>query len=163
MSEARDLTLSVPDQDLKVASADLIRVFGGQEAASQHFVKAQSRFSDAGSRRTGVFLTLREVAELEDRTAGLFGHPIVTRAMAKRQGFELVSLPHALPDTADLLQLAAKVAKEGGDVISSVGAGLADGKFCGRDAGDLEAECDQLIEIGVQLRAIARARRMGDL
>lgn len=162
MSEPRDLTLAVPDQHLKVASASLIREFGGQVAAGEHFGRAQSRFSDVGSRTTGVFLTIREVAELEDCTAGKAGHPIVTRALAKRQGFELVKLPPALPECADLLQLAASLAKEGGDVISGVGTALSDGKFCDRDAARILSETDQLIEVAVRLRAIALARIAGD-
>lgn len=162
MSEQRDLSLSVPDQSLKVASASLIREFGGQVAAGEHFGRAQSRFSDVGSRTTAVFLSIREVAELEDRTAGKAGHPIVTRALAKRQGFELVQLPGALPDTGDLLQLAARLAKEGGDVISGIGGALSDGQFCGKDAALIVTETDQLIHVAVTLRAIALARLAGD-
>ncbi|WP_423606170.1 phage regulatory CII family protein [Sphingomonas sp. MS122] len=163
MTEAREISLSVPDQGLKKASAALIRAFGGQVAVGETFGRAQSRYSDAGSRSTGVFLTVREVAELEDQTAGAAGHPIVTRTLAKRQGFELVSLPDALPAAGDLLQLAAKVAKEGGDVISGIGAALADGAFCGRDAAAIVGEADQLIHAAVTLRAIALARLEGDI
>ncbi len=162
MTEARDLTLAPSDQDLKVASAELIRAYGGQVAASELLGRAQSRFSDAGSRNTAVFLTIKEVAAFEDRTAGMAGHPIVTRALARRQGFELVRLPEALPGQGQLLQLAAKVAQEGGDVISSVGAALADGHFSGRDARDVMREADQLIHAAVTLRAIAQARMLGD-
>lgn len=162
MSEPRDLTLTVPEQDLKVASASLIREFGGQVAAGEHFGRAQSRFSDVGSRTTATFLSIREVAELEDRTVGKAGHPIVTRALAKRQGYELVKLPEALPGSGELLQLAAQLASEGGDVIGGIGKALSDGWFCGKDAATIIGEVDQLIHVAVTLRAIALARLAGD-
>lgn len=161
MTEARDLALAPVDQDLKVASAALIRAYGGQVAASELLGRAQSRFSDAGSRNTAVFLTIKEVAEFEDRTAGMAGHPIVTRTLARRQGFELVRHPRAIPDASDLLTCTAALVTEGGDVMGRVGEALKDGRTDAAECDAIDDALDDLMQVAVTLKAIVAARRAG--
>jgi hypothetical protein len=157
MSEPRDLTLGVVEQDLKVAARALIREFGGQVAAGEHFRRPQSRYSDCGHPNTRVHLTVHEVAELEDRTVGRVDHPIVTRHLARRQGFELVGRPRALPNGGNLMLASGALVEEAGDVVSSVGRALSDGKFDRRERGEIRAEIDQLIEVAVTLGALVDA------
>ena len=162
MSEARDLTLTSDEQDLKVAQRLLIREFGGQVVAGEHFSRPQSRYSDCGSPNTRVHLTVREVAELEDRTVGRSGHPIVTRLLARRQGYDLVRRPDAAPGEADLLLRSGELVKEAGDVVSSLARALADRRFLPSERREVGAEIDQLIQVAVELRALVEAQGEGE-
>lgn len=154
MSGEREVRLSPVRLDLKVASKALIRSYGGQEAASELLGRAQSRFSDVGSPNTLAFLTIDEVAELEDRSAGTVGHPLVTRVLARRQGFELVAIPKAAPSGGDLMVRFAKLAKEYGDSASEIGAALADGKVTPDEADAGLREIDELISEAMAVRAM---------
>lgn len=162
MSAARDLTLPPVQQDLKAASKALIRAYGGQEAAHELLGRAQSRYSDAGLGNTAVFLTIDEVGELEDRTAGAAGHPIVTRELARRQGFELVARPRALPAPEDLIAFVGQLLTEGGDVVRAVGEALKDGKWSKGEARAAGEEVDALILVAVTLRAALSAIEKGE-
>lgn len=163
MSEARDVALPAVDQDIKADQRALIRAYGGQVPTAALLGRTQSRYSDAGSNSTRVFLTTREVAELEDRTAGTPGYPIVTRGLARRQGFELVVRPRALPAPEHMIGCAGQLLKEGGDVIERIGKALSnDGKIEADEAAAISREADELIQVAVTLKAAADAIAAGD-
>jgi hypothetical protein len=162
VSGARDLQLDPAQQDLKVASKALIRAYGGQIPAGALLGRVQSRYCDAGAANTATFLTIHEVAELEDRTSGSAGHPIVTRTLARRQGFELVALPRALPCADDMLACVSALLKEGGDVMAAVGEALRDGKWNKNEARNAGEQADELIAVAVTLRAALTAIENGD-
>lgn len=155
MTEPRDLTLPIEEQDLKIAQRQLIREFGGQVAAGEHFRRPQSRYSDCSSTTTRVHLTVREVAELEDRTVGRAGHPLVTRQLARRQGYDLLRRPDPAPCEGNMLLQAGAMVKEAGDAVTALAQALADGKFDRRERREVIAEIDQLIGVAVTLRALA--------
>jgi hypothetical protein len=163
MTEQRNLTLGVLEQDLKAAQRQLIREFGGQVAAGEHFRRPQSRYSDCGNAHTRVHLTVQEVADLEDRTVGRTDHPIVTRHLARRQGFELVGRPRALPNKGNLMLASGTLVQEAGDVVASLGRALADGKIEAREHAEIRAEIDQLIEVAVTLGALVDAAADGEV
>ncbi|WP_164521689.1 phage regulatory CII family protein [Sphingomonas sp. ABOLE] len=163
MSEQRNLTLGVAEQELKSAERALIREFGGQVAAGEHFRRPQSRYSDCGNAATRVHLTVQEVAELEDNTNGRVDHPIVTRHLARRQGFELVGRPRALPTEGNLMLASGDLVKEAGDVVSSIGRALADRKLDARERAEIRGEIDQLIEVAVTLGALVDAAADGEV
>ena len=162
MSGARDLQLVPAQQDLKAASKALIRAYGGQIAAGELLGKVQSRYCDAGAPNTATFLTINEVAELEDRTSGTAGHPIVTRTLARRQGFELVALPRALPCADDMLTCVSALLKEGGDVMAAVGEALKDGSWDKNEARTAREQAEELIAVAVTLCAAFTAIEIGD-
>ena len=162
MSGVRDLQLAPAQQDLKAASKALVRAYGGQEAAAELLGKAQSRYSDAGSPHTPTFLTICEVAELEDRTSGAACHPIVTRELARRQGFELVARPRALPAPESLIACVGDLLKEGGDVMGAVAEALKDGRWNRQEARTAIEQTDDLIAVAVTLRAALTAIETGD-
>lgn len=162
MSGARDVQLPPIQQDLKVASRELIRAYGGQDVTGKQFGRSQSRYCDAGSNFTSTFLNINEVGELEDRTSAIPGHPIVTRALAKRQGFELVARPRALPAPEDLIQCVGELMAEGGDVMRAVAEALKDKVWSKAEAIEAGGHVDDLILVAVTMRAALTAIEMGD-
>lgn len=159
MSGPRDVRLPAEQQDLKAASKALVRAYGGQEAASELLGRAQSRYSDTGSPNTEVFLTICEVAALEDRTAGAAGHPIVTRELARRQGYELVARPRALPAAEDLIACVGDLMREGADVMSAIGDALKDKRWTREEVAAALKQIDELVLVAVTLRAAVASAR----
>ena len=167
MSERRDLVLGNSARALKTASRLLVSAAGGGMAAaaaleeSGHGHVRQQRMSDAGLPNVGVFLRIDEVADLEDVTLGLPGHPHVTRALAKRQGYELVPLPSAAGDTV-WSQRAAKLLREAGDVTGKIGTALeSDNDVDPEEAKGLLQDADELVAIAVEIREAVRRRAEG--
>jgi hypothetical protein len=155
VSGARDVRHAPEALALKVATKSLVRAAGGGEgAAATCGVRVrQQRMSDCGNPNTLDFLRIDEVACLEDVTVGVPGWPLVTRALARRQGFELVRLPEALPENADLLKLLAESARESGDIASALLAALADGSVSRKEAGNCIVQVDEQLAVLVQMRA----------
>lgn len=153
MSGARDIRHAPEALALKVASKALVRQAGGGEGAGATTGSRQQRMSDCGNPNTPDFLRIDEVAALEDVTVGQPSHPIVTRTLARRQGFELVRLPEAPPAGADLLKLLAEQAKESGDIANAVLSALADGKVTRREAGSVIIQIDELVVAAIAMRA----------
>lgn len=154
MTMQRTLTLPPQAQQLKQASRDLVRAAGGQEAAAEQTGSRQQRMSDVGLRNTADFLRIDEVAALEDITHGITGHPIVTRQLAKRQGYTLLRHPEAPPAGADLIKLVAEGAKENGDVASAILTSLADdGRIDATAQARILAQIDEQIDVAMRLRA----------
>ncbi len=140
-----DRTARVPpvDQLLKNGSDTLVRAFGGQDAAAAHLGTRQQRISDCVRPNTPDFLRINEVAALEDATHGSLGHPAVTRALARRQGFMLVRQPVAPTGDGDLLKLLGDLAGENGDIAKAVLSAIADKKITAAEA---EAIIEQICE-----------------
>ncbi|MDE0878547.1 MAG: hypothetical protein OSB00_07760 [Sphingomonas bacterium] len=158
MSSGRDIVHAAEALALKVASRTLVRGSGGGEGAAATIAAAgggarQQRMSDCGNPNTPDFLRIDEVATLEDVTVGQPNHPIVTRTMARRQGFALVRLPERLPQATDLLALLAEQAKENGDIAALILAALADGKVTRREAGSVRPQVHEAIAVLVAMDA----------
>lgn len=168
MADRRDHVLSVEDQQLKQATKGLIRTFGGTEAAGEHLNQADHRhadhrrMSDVGNKNHGAFLRIDEAAELEDLTVGQPGWPHVTRAMAARTGHVLVKVPDLrFVDTIWACR-AAKLLKEGGDVITGLGARLESGGDIDPDeAASMLKDADELVEAAMEVREALKRRAAG--
>ncbi|SMF70647.1 phage regulatory CII family protein [Allosphingosinicella indica] len=146
----------------KARSKSLIRAAGGQEAAAEVTGKSQARMSSCGVPNTADFLSIADVRSLEAVTHGTAGHPLVTRWLASEAGYALVRLPGAgQPETA-WSQRAAKLLREGGDIISGIGAALEnDNDVCGKEAAALLNEADELVAIAVEIQSALKARARG--
>jgi hypothetical protein len=154
----RDLVLPPDRQELKNKSRDLVRAFGGSDAAGVATGKRQQTISDATLRNTDRYLTIEDVAVLEDATAGLAGHPIITRALAQRQGFALVELPTAPPEGSDLLLLLAALHQQFGGMSQGLCEALADVIVTADEAGALRRRFSrELIDVAVKLDAALAA------
>lgn len=150
--------LSLADARLKAATRDLIAASGGTDGAGATIGVRQQRMSDCQNPFNPDFLRINEVAALED----LKRAPIVTRALAKRQGYALVQLPDAsAPETIWSL-FVAKLAREGGDVMSRIAEALVDDNdISPGEAGAMLGDADELVDIAVQIQNALRARAEG--
>lgn len=147
-----------PDQQmLKAASRELIRAVGGQEAAAEFLGSRQQRMSDCGRPNTPDFLRLDEIARLEDVTHGDPGHPHITAALARRQGYAIVRLPDAPPAGRDLLSILAENARENGDVASAILSAIGDGKVDGPERRAILGQIDEQIHVAMRLRSTIAA------
>lgn len=153
MSVRRDIVLSPDRQNLKVATRDLVREYGGTDAAGELLGRRQQAISDLCLAHTDRFISIDDVAKLEDRTVGRAGHPIVTRALAKRQGYLLVPLPSAPDDPANFSASVMRMAEELGDVSREITAAYADdGKVDETEAARILAEVRHLETETARLR-----------
>lgn len=146
-----------PDkQDLKVATGDLVAACGGQERAVKftRFARHQafSDFANCGPDHEARFIPIDALADLEARSVGTPGHPVVTRAMAKRLGFALVPLPKARCETTDFTIHLQAIIKESADVAGALCYHL--NKIpASTELAALRAETDHAIQALVELKA----------
>jgi hypothetical protein len=162
MSGPRTLALPPEDQQIKKASADLVRAYGGQLAAAEMLGTRQQRLSDCGHRNTADYLRVDEVARLEDVTHGTPGHPHVTRALARRQGYGLFRVANAAPCGTDLLKLLADQARENGDIASAVLAAIADHRIEPHEAEAIITQIHEQQAVGAAMIASLEAIIAGE-
>ena len=162
MSQRRDLIHDKPELELKVASRALIRAAGGTDGAAETLGTRQQRMSDCGLPNTPDFLRADEVGRLEDVTVGQAGWPHLTRALARRQGFELVATPSRRAPEAAWGAYAARLLKETGDVFGALGKALESGNdIDAAEAGEILPESDELVQLALELRSALRRRAEG--
>lgn len=162
---ARNLTLPPQQQALKTACRQLIRAFGGQEAAGEELGCSQSRLSDWGNPNTADFMPVGAVLRLEAATHGTAGHPHVSSWLARAAGFVLVRLPNAPSGAGSWHQAMGRVAKDVGEVMERICTALSDdGAVSAREVrdGKVIEEIDQAIEQLVAMRALAVATIEGE-
>lgn len=156
---SRSVALPPEMQAAKAAFKQLVRAFGGQEAAAVETGVRQQKISDMGLANVPDFPTLDLIDKLEERTEGTAEWPLVTRWLARRRGFALVRLPDGQPDEAGLLQAIMEITKELGETAARISEGLADGEMSGREAKRALVELDELqtacAALRVKLHALA--------
>lgn len=151
--------LSPERQADKRIAAQLVRAAGGVEAAAGFCRLGKSQLSDVGNVNiSDKFMPLDVIDDLEAVTAGTPGWPQVTRALARRRGFELVPMPEASDVEIDWLQHIAQLSKEAGDVVSKLAANAAGGITAAEiKRAEIVREFDELVRIAVEGRAAALA------
>jgi len=98
--------LSESERAIKLADRDLIAAAGGIAAVAAHFNVSTGLVGQFNNMNDPKFMSAARRQELEDITRDIPGHPVFTRASAKRHGYALVKLPSAaLPDGAGLHDL----------------------------------------------------------
>lgn len=164
MNRDRTMQHAPAAQELKVASRDLVRAHGCQDSAARALGTRQQRLSDCGRPNTPDFLRIDEVAALEDVTHGSVGHPHVTAALARRQGYVLLREPQALPDNGDLITMVAEMAKENGDVANAVLHAIVDRRIDNGECDHIIEQLNEEIAVAVRLRAaIMQIRSVGGM
>ncbi len=160
---SRTVPLSPADLVLKRETRDLIADVGGQEPAARYSRPRQQAFSDFGSPNVDRFIEIDAVRDLETATRGKTGWPRITRRLAAEQNCAVVVLPDADASAGDWHQRIADLTKEHSDVAAGLMQALADGTVDARDVRDrdLLRECDEMIQIGVNLRAMLE-RTLGE-
>lgn len=142
---------------IKAAIRALIDAAGGGIAAVALGLRVgKSNLSDYGSiHRLEVFMPADVIADLEESV----GDPMVTRTLARLQGYELYKLPRH-DDDADWVGMLGESAKDTGNVIARLGAALSDdGKVTAREVRDqsLVPLIDEALRELVRLRMAALA------
>lgn len=149
----RTISLTPDQQALKSATKSLVQAYGGQQAAAARLGERQQRISDLGLPNTPNFARIDEVAILEDETHGCIGHPHVTHALARRQGYALVKLPQITATGSDLLKLLAVQSKEAGDIANEICTSIADGNIDQHEASKIRKENWELIRNAIAMDA----------
>jgi hypothetical protein len=111
---------------LKVASGKLVKAVHGTELAGEIAGMRQQRVSECTLPNCPSFFALDQVAALEAAAVGAPGWPMVTRALARHHGFELLPLPLAAPGSTDWHQSIGEISREVGEVVGEVCSALSD-------------------------------------
>ena len=145
-------------QDAETARK-LIEAAGGLEASAELAEISKTQLGRYQSKTERDSMPLRVIRALQAVTHGLAGHPVVTRYLARCDGYALVKLPDTPADRSNILQLAAKAAQERGDADSQMMSALADGQVDRVEAGTLLPLMRRRVEtdaqILIELEAIA--------
>jgi uncharacterized protein YodC (DUF2158 family) len=161
MTTERGAQLSPEELEIKIATRAASKAAGGQEYLSASLGTVQSRWSEWGSSHTRAFLPAHLVAEVEDRSAGAPGWPHITRALARRQGFELFRLPSPEALRTVWGQHLAGVAKEGGEIMARLALALVDNDVSQAEAKDALPDARDLVRVAVELAAALEATATG--
>lgn len=165
---SRTVSLSPDMQAAKGAFKQLVRAFGGQEAAAIETGVRQQKISDMGLPNVAEFPTLDLIDTLEARTEGTADWPVVTRWLARRRGFALVrtisdaaepetlrdaimTITRKLGDTADEVADALHPASERGAEVSAA------------EAAGIKAELHEMMEAGAGLMLLLDQIIAGDV
>lgn len=147
---------------LKTAVKNLVSNLGGQEAAgSVTRVRHQAISDYASHQKTEIFAPVDVVLDLE----ASLGDPIVTRHLARSQGFELFRLTAGADVPVDA-QMATAIGEEFGDLMRQAGKALEDdGRISGREVAEFNIlkEIDDLIGRAVTVRMELQARMEEEL
>lgn len=146
----------IPDRrgrSLKVATADVVDMLHGYEAAASRIDRGKSHVHRCASMHDAdTFLNLRDAVELQ-RFAD---RPLITMEMCRQAGGVFLQLPEAFGDDGQLPMHVVQITQELGDVSHSVCDALADGRVSMEEAAAIETQIDELIEVAVQARAHVR-------
>lgn len=155
------MTLTVQEQLQADKARELIAAVGGLDAASAITETSTSQLGRYQSKHERDSMPARVIEQLESVTHGTPGHPILTRHLARRQGFVLVPLPHDLPGEGEWARYISRLSDKAGKLITGIAADLADDMDVSpAEAAARLASADKLTEIAAELRA-ALQRRAG--
>lgn len=108
----------------KAAFKQLVRAFGGQEAAAIETGVRQQKISDMGLPNVPEFPTLDLIDTLEARTEGTADWPLVTRWLARRRGFALVRMISEGAEPESLRDAIMTITRKLGDTADEVAEAL---------------------------------------
>lgn len=142
---------------LKRATSEMIKGVGGLEAGAGFTRVGKSMLADYGStNKADCFVPLDIVADLEPLARERSGWPHATQALCRIMGGVFVALPDSPVTGGDLFAKHAALAKEASDVTGAICAGMQDGKWDPQDGAELEKHCDDLLDVVIRMRALAR-------
>ena len=145
---------AVAIQHIKRATRALVDSVGGGDRGAGLCRVRQQDLSDYGNRnQLARFMPADVIADLE----GVADRPFVTEALAREAGFGLFRLPDAAGG-GDWLEMLARLAKEGGDVMAQIALHAPDGITAPEvRASNLIGEIDEALAVLVNMRAAAVA------
>lgn len=168
----RSEQLAPKDQGLKSATREAVHAFGGQAAVAARVADVarsfarQQRVSDCCLPNVPDFLSIQVASIIEDETHGWPGHPHITRAMARRQGFVLVPIAVSPPESGDWLRLIGDLSQSAGATVAGISTALGnDGVICPGEARDaaLRRRAVQLLDLAGALLGAVEQLEQGPL
>ena len=141
---------------LKITFGELVRLVGDDSVASTITRVSRptiARYRSLSPADAEYFAPTDVVADLE-RVAG--ARP-VTELLCQMAGGTFVAEPEVPATEESLLAAMSRLATEFADVTTAICAGLADGKWCDRDASECIRQLNDVIRVSVQMRALARS------
>lgn len=162
MTARRDVVHPPERQTVKLLSKRLVSAAGGVEAASMATTRSPSQLCAYGLPNAPEFMPVDVAADLEAVTVGQPGHPLLTRHLAKLAGYCLIKRPDAWLSETVWSQRAARLLKEGGDIIAGLGRALeTDNDVSPAEAEALVPDADELVTIALEIQAALRDRAAG--
>jgi len=150
-----DAVLSKAERGIKLADRDLIAAAGGIEAVAAHFDVSVALVGHWHNLNSPKFISAVRRQDLEDQTRDVAGHPIFTRAQAKRQGFALVKLPAVdIPAGRDLHDLLGDSIREASELHGAAVDAWRDRRIEPREADGVRRHAIAAAEAHLRLAAI---------
>lgn len=157
------MTLSVSEQRQAERARELIEAAGGLEACMEETGLSTSNLQRYYSKADRHSMPARVIEALESVTHGKPDHPVMTRYLARRQGFVLVPLPHCIPGEGEWNRHISRLSAEAGNLISGMAEDLADDlRIDPKEAARRLPNARRLVEIAAELEAELSARAGGD-
>lgn len=142
---------------LKRATVDMVKGVGGLETAAPFTRIQKSKLAEYGSlNHPDRFAPIDVVADLEPLAREREGWPHVTQALCRAMGGVFVALPDAPVTGADLFGKLALLSTEFSHVTHAVCEGMRDGKWEPHEGAELERQLDDVIDVAIRMRALAR-------
>ena len=153
------MTLPVSEQRQAERARELIEAAGGFEASAEETGISTTQLGRYQSKAERDSMPARVIEALEAVTHGKPGHPIMTRHLARRQGFVLVPLPSALPSEGEWARHISRLSEKAGKLVSGIAADLADDlDVSPREATARLPSARALVQIAAELEAALSTR-----
>lgn len=155
--------MNLPSQEQRHAERafQLIIDAGGLDACAEETGISTSQLQRYYSKKERDSMPARVIEQLESVTHGMPGHPLMTRHLARRQGFVLVPMPHVIPGEGEWNRHISHLSTEAGALIAGIAEDLADDlQVSPREAARRLPNARRLMEIAAEFEA-ALAQRAG--
>lgn len=140
---------------IKIAFGELVRLVGDDTVAATITRVSRAtiaRYRSLSPADAEYFPPADVVADLE-RVAGVCP---VTELLCQMAGGTFVAEPDAPASEQSLLAAMSQLAIEFAEVTTAISAGLADARWCDRDANECVRQLNDVIRVSAQMRALAR-------
>ena len=140
---------------IKIAFGELVRLVGDDAVAATITRVSRAtiaRYRSLSPADAEYFPPADVVADLE-RVAGVCP---VTELLCQMAGGTFVAEPDAPASEQSLLAAMSQLAIEFAEVTTAISAGLADARWCDRDANECVRQLNDVIRVSAQMRALAR-------
>jgi hypothetical protein len=153
------MTLPPAEQAHAEKARELIAAVGGLDPASEYGGIGTSQLGRYQPKTDRDSMPSRVIEALESVTHGTPGHPVMTRHLARRQGFVLVPLPGAQPGESEWNRHVARLSKQAGAMIAAIATALADDQYVSpAEARDRLPTAHSLVTVAAEIEHALAAR-----
>jgi hypothetical protein len=156
------MNLPVAEQRQAERARELIEAAGGLEASAEETGLSTSHLQRYCSKTERDSMPARVIEQLESVTHGKPGHPVMTRYLARRQGFVLVPLPRSVPVEGEWNRHISRLSSEAGALIAGIAPDLADDpRVSSAEAARRLPGAHRLTEIAAEIEAALQSKAEG--